>query len=350
MAKTWTTLAAGSPWRLAETSVARVLDFSACDRSLATSAAISNLVLGIVLAAGNSATGADYHLQQNLVYRELLEAGVAADGASHKLPAPTLADDLSAADQVERIEELGGTRYPLSRLARKSVVAPQIVRISALGSEDAITPLRTVDVWFVVHAELDVVADPEFLGKLLNSQEGEGQTIGLTPDQLQARDISIADENLEWEGFGHVAYDVLAKVRIRATGRSFWSSSDESIVGAVKLDRRFLGDGEFPNQWSPLDRSGENTQAGPAAPYEGVGFYVKITQMQQPAGALFVEYHLVFAEPTEWFRGANQLGAKLPAVVQSQVRTARREMMTASSRLVGRGANLGRNASDPTGD
>jgi hypothetical protein len=61
-----------------------------------------------------------------------------------------------------------------------------------------------------------------------------------------------------------------------------------------------------------------------------LGFYAKITALKEPPGAVFVEFHLAFSEPIEWFRGTNQLGAKLPAVVQNQVREARRIMMSAS--------------------
>jgi len=165
---------------------------------------------------------------------------------------------------------------------------------------------------------------------LLETRQSEGQATELTADQLRTRGITLADENANREGFSHVTYDLLEKVRIKATFRSFWSRTDQSIVAAVKLDPRFLGDAEFPNQWSLIERSGPGSETGPASPYDGLGFYAKITRLQRPPDALFVEYHLMFAEPVPWFRGTNQLGAKLPAVVQHQVREARRKMMSAS--------------------
>ena len=66
---------------------------------------------------------------------------------------------------------------------------------------------------------------------------------------------------------------------------------------------------------------------GPPQPYGGAGMYLKITKLHEPAGALFVEQHIVFAEPTGWFDGANLLRSKLPLVVQSNVRDMRREWM-----------------------
>ena len=55
--------------------------------------------------------------------------------------------------------------------------------------------------------------------------------------------------------------------------------------------------------------------------------YFKITKLAEPAGALFVEQHIVFAEPTGWFDGNNLLRSKLPIAVQDNVRTMRKEFL-----------------------
>jgi hypothetical protein len=56
---------------------------------------------------------------------------------------------------------------------------------------------------------------------------------------------------------------------------------------------------------------------------------VKVTRLVEPAGALFVEYHLVFVEPRAWFGGANLLRSKVPILAQSEVRAFRRELARA---------------------
>ena len=61
-------------------------------------------------------------------------------------------------------------------------------------------------------------------------------------------------------------------------------------------------------------------------PYAGLGSYVKATRLAEPAGAVFIEYHVVFAEPQGWFHGANLLRSKLPIVAQDMVRKFRRKM------------------------
>jgi hypothetical protein len=52
---------------------------------------------------------------------------------------------------------------------------------------------------------------------------------------------------------------------------------------------------------------------------------MKVTRLAEPVGALFVEQHVVFAEPAGWFDGANLLRPKLPLVIQGKVRAMRRE-------------------------
>ena len=283
---------------------------------------------GVPLACAQQAR--DVHRERNPVFRELLEVGVTSGDLTQQLPPPTLPDGLSDKEQIAVIEELGGTRYPFDKLTRKSVVAPNIIRVPRVPQSDAAAPLRTVDFWFVVFADLDAVADPDVLARLLGTQQDEGRAHGLTTEELAARGIVIVDDTVDQEAFGHLVYDLLGKVRISATGRSFWSRSDESIVAAVNVDRRFLEDDEFPNRWRRIERGGQERAFGPPHAYDGLGFYIKITRMHQPDGALLFEFHLVFAEPVAWFRGTNQLGAKFPAIVQSQVRAARREMMLVS--------------------
>jgi hypothetical protein len=68
-------------------------------------------------------------------------------------------------------------------------------------------------------------------------------------------------------------------------------------------------------------------KAGPWKPFSGSGQYLKVTRLVEPQGALFVEYHLVFTEPADWFGGANLLRSKLPQAAQVIVRSMRRELL-----------------------
>jgi hypothetical protein len=279
----------------------------------------------LLLVILGAAADAGSHHDQNPVYRELLDSGAKSGTETRKLPAPTLADGMSMAEQAEAIEALDEAPGSFERLTRKSVVAPQVIRVPSVDSSSGKAPLRTADVWFVVYADLDAVADREFLTKLLQERPTDGGSHELSTDELRARGVAPPVD--DYEAYGHLTYDLLDKVRLSATVHSFWSRTDESIVAAVMLDPRFAADRDFPNHWQPLEGKGKAAEAGSPQPYEGLGFYAKITRLKRPVGALFVEYHAVFAEPTEWFHGTNQLGSKLPAVIQNQVREARRKMM-----------------------
>jgi hypothetical protein len=95
----------------------------------------------------------------------------------------------------------------------------------------------------------------------------------------------------------------------------------------MKLDPRFAADGEFPNRWRSIDRlADEAEKLGPPRPYAGFGGYVRVTELREPAGALFVELHTAFQEPAEWFDGHNVLRSKLPLVTRENVRTFRRAL------------------------
>lgn len=271
--------------------------------------------------------GPQSHQESNPVFQQLLQRGVLADGnKAGRLPPPTMPDGLPAAQQRKVIADIGGARHTFADLARNSVVAPHITHIprERIDSGDADLPLQSIEFWFVAHADLQAMNDKDFLNSLLGQEDGEGRS--LSAQDLAARGIELVDA--EHDGYGQIKFDLLKKVQLLATGRSFWSRTDESIVTAAVIDPRFLNDEQFPNQWRPLNREGEPLDD--PHPYGGAGLYMKITQLQEPAGTVFVECHILGLEPVGWFQGVNLLRSKLPPVIQNQVRNARREMILAT--------------------
>jgi hypothetical protein len=234
-----------------------------------------------------------------------------------------MADGLTAAQQKAVIEKVIGTDYAFAEFTRPSVVAPQVVRIGDAKPSDPAAPARTVDVYFVAHGDFAATDDEKFLDRLTRTGQGSGTGRGLTAADLEKRKIAVADPKRE--GFGLIEFDFLEKVRLRLTGHAVWTRTAESVVAAAEVDPRFRGDPEFPNQWQSLAKEGGAAKLGPATPYGGAGMYLKVTRLHEPAGAMFVEQHVVFVEPAGWFNGANLLRSKLPAAVQINVRNMRRE-------------------------
>ncbi len=289
----------------------------------------------IILASLFAVVAADGHLERNPLYARLLNQGIAmAGGEQRKLPPPSMPDGLNAAEQRKVIEQIAGQDYSVENLIRKSIVTPYILRINEPPATNPKLPPKTVDVWFIAHGNLDDAANKDFLDRLREERREEGDYQALEGPVLAKRNIAIPPDRKDREAYGYAELPILEKVQLRAASHSIWSRTKESIVLASLVDPRFTEDRQFPNQWQPLVRngSGKLVPGGQVHPYQGSGYYLKITRLNEPKGALFVETHIAFVEPVGWFRGANLLRSKLPPIVQSQVRSIRRELLKAGRR------------------
>ena len=266
------------------------------------------------------------HEAANPLYKELLDPGLLVGPDTRaKLPPPSMPDGLDAAKQKAVITGLIGSDYSYAEFTRNSVVAPQLLRIRDVRPSDPKAPARGVDVYFVAHGDFAALDDEKFRSRLLDVGRGEGKGQGLTREQLARRKIVLTPEQEKHESYGFVEFDFLEKVRLRVTGRAVWSKNPQSLVAAGQIDPRFLGDPEFPDDWRSIAKGAGGVKVGPPHPWSGAGFYLKVTKLAEPAGTLFCEQHVVFAEPTGWFEGANLLRSKLPPVVQRNVRNMRGE-------------------------
>lgn len=267
----------------------------------------------------------------NTLYQHLLDPGLAVGGDfKAKLPPPTMPDGLDAAKQKAVIQGVIGGDFPYDMFVRRSVVAPHVLKLRDITPSDPAAPARGADVWFVLTGDFKRLDDEKFLERLTNPDRKDRGLKELTKGHLDKRKIPTPDEKKE--RFEHLEYDLLARVRLKATGRARWSKTNDSVVVAGEIDPRFRGDAEFPNQWQSLSKASGQVQVGPPNPWGGAAFYMKITKMAGPAPALFVEQHAVFAEPLGWFGGENLLRSKLPLVVQDHVRTLRGEWQKAEQK------------------
>jgi hypothetical protein len=129
----------------------------------------------------------------------------------------------------------------------------------------------------------------------------------------------------------YTTFKLFDEVEVSATRQAVLTKSPGSLLLAARLDPRFLDDAEYPNQWRSIDAGAAGVPVlGPKQPYRGAGFYVKITRLQRPAGAIFIEYHGAFDEPYGWFQGENRLRSKLPLVADHEVKQFRIKLGLAS--------------------
>lgn len=263
------------------------------------------------------------HEDANPLFKSLTANGLAVGTDKHKFPAPTMPDGLTAAQQTEVIKKLIDGDYDFENFTRDSKVAPNLTKIRDLVVGEKKTTARAVDVWFVLHGDFKKLDDDKFLDKLVGNTKGAGGKGG----ELKAADLEkrkIPAPNAKTEGYGFVEFDFLDKVRLKATGHAVWSRGAESVVAAAEIDPRFANDQQFPNEWRTITND-DGVKVGNPNVWAGAGMYLKITKLKEPAGALFVEQHVVFDEPAGWFGGENLLRSKLPIAVQKSVRDMRGE-------------------------
>lgn len=274
------------------------------------------------------------HETENTLYKALLDPGlVLGPDLRVKLPPPLMADGLKPEEQKAAIVKLIGDNYTYEDFIRKSQVAPHVLRIRDAEPSDPKSPSRGLDTYFVAYVDLKAFDDEKFLERSLNIGKGEGgKAKSITREDLVKRGIDPKGLDQKKEGFAFIEFDFLEKVRLRVAGHGMATKSAESIVAGAEVDSRFRGDKEFSNEWQSIIKENGMTKYGTASPYGGSGMYVKITKLAAPEGAVFVEQHIVYAEPQGWFEGANLLRSKLPPVVTINVR----RMREAWSRGVGK--------------
>ena len=282
-----------------------------------------------------AAPGADPAEQANAVLTELVEAGITMpDGTAVRLPPPSMPDGLDAKQQRAAIGKLPGIRHTVDELLRKSAVAPFELRVKAANPKAEAVAWQ-VDVWFVAYGTLEQVSQEDFLkrwsdlGGSSDDEEGGVSRAGkLSDEEIADRKLFDGSGEHKDEYFLYSTFELFNKVQLSATRRAMISRSDDSLLVAAMVDPRFAGDETYPNEWRPMTRDDlGKISVGKPQPYEHAGFYAKVTQLKEPAGALFIEYHQVFNEPKAWFKGVNLLRSKIPIAAQDSVRDFRRKVM-----------------------
>ncbi len=182
----------------------------------------------------------------------------------------------------------------------------------------------------MAYGSLDALAGDDYLhGQLdlaaTNDRDKDGGRVKvLSSDDLRKRGMPSSQGAADPRWIA-VTSTLLGKVRFSLTTKNLKTNTDDGVVIATIADRRFGEDAEFPNNWQSItiDDAGRRQMSKPQT-FSGLGSYVKATKLAEPPGAIFIEYHVAFSEPREWFHGANLLRSKLPIVVQDMVRKFRR--------------------------
>jgi hypothetical protein len=278
--------------------------------------------------------------EENALYQALLTDGLAGTG---RLPAPRMADGLDAARQKAAIASIPGLRLPVAELLRKSTVAPVVLTVGRPGPDSQAPRVRTLDLWFIVHGDLERIGHEEGAVDLFPRDLDSYDR--LREPQLSRRGLDAPGPNSD---VTHGTFTVLERVKLRLTMTTTWSRTDDSVVVAGTVDGRFRDDAEFPNEWRPIQTAGGKDVLGPSSPYTVFGFYQKATRLREPAGAWLVEFHATFEHPAGWFGGRDLLTSKLPLATETGVRTFRKRVEKLGAPAAGGTAREGPTANAPT--
>jgi hypothetical protein len=284
----------------------------------------------VALTAINAAGG------ENPVFRELVEKGITmSNGAAFKLPPPFLADRLDADGQRAAIAKTPLVRTTVKEFLAKSSYAPVEIKVTTLKASKGEGPaVRAIDVWFVAHGDWKTLTEKDFLKSVAGKEEGKSHVVSksgvLNAAELAKRKLTATTTDDRQQQFLYTTFSLFDRVQVSATRFSTVIKGKDSILAAGRIDPRFDKDPDYPNQWRPLERDARaEIKVGLAHPFAHAGGYAKITRLAEPAGAVFIECHIIYEEDYAWFDGANLVKQKVPAMVQELVRTFRRKLAIA---------------------
>jgi hypothetical protein len=296
------------------------------------------LALASLAPAPAPSSGIEAAHAENEVYQTLQRDGLTLSGIKVAFPAPRFHDGDSPEAEKAALRAVAGSAGAVQDLLSDSPVAPEIFKIRSEKAADG-TLVQIVDLWFAVHARLaDIKPDDlgarKEQGKPVEAANMKFQSTEIGDDMLKERGIERKHPDREW--YTHLAGDMLGRIHVEATDRVQASQSEHSWVLATRTDPRFDADPRAPNHWRLTDEEAKaqarrKTKAAAKAvaaprPYAGGASTTKISELVSRPGILLVEGHFAYAEPKAWFDGEPTLSAKIPRVVEHEIRELRRDL------------------------
>jgi hypothetical protein len=307
-----------------------------------------SFALGMPLFAGET----------NAVYNELVNQGVAlSNSKTIKLPEPMMADGLKTDTQQAVLKEVGpkNNKDNMQRFLRGNPADwYEIKQSSEKGSNAADSIGRRIDLYFIAKGKLETLASDGFMkeqlktekktgeadstntdqktdaSKVANDKQGpKGKIEFYTDEELNKKKMTTKNTDNSKEQFAHAQLtpdDLFGKVQVTGGGYGIETRNPESVLIAFKLDPRFDKDPTYPNQYqtAKIDPNGKMI-LGPAKRYSGFAGYAKFTKL--PDNKIFVEYHLIYDEPYEWFNGTAELASKLETSYTDNIKKFRRNLI-----------------------
>jgi hypothetical protein len=271
---------------------------------------------------------------------QLDEGAARAIRESGKLLPPQVSVDLPASRLEASLDAIFGEHDERERYFRKSIVAPQILKLEKL-EQSPDSRLRIIHFWFIAYGELSRLEDEALTEQMISDaqrdQENESdagdhtaETRQISTDELAKCGVSapLEPSDTRTESYSRINMHLFKKIDLDLTMRMVSTRDTSSILSAAIVDPRFNASPELKNTWrrSQRNEAGE-LQLHSEGVYADAGGYVQLLQLSSPSDAVLVEGHFAFLEPHGWFDGANLLSSKMPIMVQMSARRLRRSLL-----------------------
>jgi hypothetical protein len=194
-------------------------------------------------------------------------------------------------------------------------------------------PYHVVSVAFIAYGSLDRIEKEKLMDGLLGAKEAKGKkAVEVTDAELKARKIDRLPKGAARERYSVVDINFDDQVRITGVMRSQTSRGKRQITSTSLLDDRFLNDATYPNRSRKLTTVKGEVVEGPAMPYQGFGGYSRVTELDEPKGALFIEMYFLYHEPKAWFNGKALLESKIKIGIDENIIELRRALRSPPKR------------------
>ncbi len=298
--------------------------------------ALAFQILTVLVSAAGPAT------PENTLLTQLVEKGVVMpDGQFIRLPPPKMAEGLNADEQATVLAEAAalGKTTP-EKFLENLPSAPVTLRVGKIPGKMGDGVIRTVNLYFVVYGDWNVLTSDEFAKGILKegkTQNQKKESMVVKAGYLKVPDLGVrrlttrSTPDLK-EYFLYTTFNLFDRVELSETRFGMATRTPTGVIAAAKVDPRFAKDKEYPNLWRRITKNAlGNTVLGPLHPYSGAGFYAKVTRLLKPENAIFVEFHQTFYEPQEWFgQDVNLMPSELRKIIPFEVKEFRVKLARAT--------------------
>ncbi len=269
----------------------------------------------------------------NTIFNSLVTEGVAiTPEVTVQVTPPAVTETMTAQEQLDAIAKVSG-KSAASFISNSSLFPA--VSIKPITDAKGNRVGTRLDFWFVAMGDLKTASDAGLLNDLVEISDAEKslprEARALTPEEHKARGLEETVRGSYEDWYYGINVPVMNQVQLSGIGFANRTSSPESILAAINYLPKYRDDAEFPSVWRKVtNRAGVVGLDDERHPYQGLGGYLKATQLKSEK-AIFIEVHVVFAQPEAWFGSRDPLGSKLPGAIRKNTSKFARELKRAAA-------------------